>query len=66
MPMPELQIDFLTVHKSKGLEADNVIILNFKNDTLGFPNQNLSVLPQSGEKRMKTKQIVHVVKQAFF
>lgn len=37
--MPELKIDFLSVHKSKGLEADNVIILNFKNDKLGFPNQ---------------------------
>lgn len=39
LPMPDLQIDFLTVHKSKGLEADNVIIINFKNDKLGFPNQ---------------------------
>lgn len=37
--MPELKIEFLTVHKSKGLEADNVVILNFKNDKLGFPNQ---------------------------
>ena len=36
---PEVQIDFLSVHKSKGLEADNVILLNFKNDKLGFPNQ---------------------------
>lgn len=39
LPIPELKIDFLTVHKSKGLEADNVILLNFKNDKLGFPNQ---------------------------
>ena len=38
-PLPELKIEFLTVHKSKGLEADNVVILNFKNDKLGFPNQ---------------------------
>ena len=37
--VPEVQIDFLSVHKSKGLEADNVILLNFKNDKLGFPNQ---------------------------
>lgn len=36
---PEIPIYFLTVHKSKGLEADNVILLNFKNDKLGFPNQ---------------------------
>lgn len=39
LPIPELKIDFLSVHKSKGLEADNVIILNFKNEKLGFPNQ---------------------------
>ena len=39
IPMPKLKIDFLSVHKSKGLEADNVIVLNFKNDKLGFPNQ---------------------------
>jgi len=34
-----LKIKFLTVHKSKGLESDNVIILNMKNDKLGFPNK---------------------------
>ena len=39
IPVPEVQIDFLSVHKSKGLEADNVILLNFKNVKLGFPNQ---------------------------
>lgn len=39
IPNPDLKIDFLSVHKSKGLEADNVIVLNFKNDKLGFPNQ---------------------------
>lgn len=39
LPIPELSIKFLSVHKSKGLEADNVIILNFKNEKLGFPNQ---------------------------
>lgn len=37
--IPELKIKFLSVHQSKGLEADNVILLNFKNDKLGFPNQ---------------------------
>jgi len=35
----QLKVQFLTVHKSKGLEADNVIILNMKNDKLGFPNK---------------------------
>ncbi len=38
-PHPELKISFMTVHKSKGLEADYVILLNFQNDILGFPNQ---------------------------
>lgn len=32
-------IRFLTVHKSKGLEAENVIILNAIDDVLGFPNK---------------------------
>lgn len=36
---PELDITFITAHKSKGLEADNVIIINCKNDYLGFPNK---------------------------
>lgn len=35
----DVDIKYLTVHKSKGLEADNVIILNLKNDLLGFPNK---------------------------
>lgn len=30
---------YLTVHKSKGLEANIVIILNCNNNKLGFPNQ---------------------------
>ncbi len=32
-------IKFITVHKSKGLEADNVIMVNLKNDLRGFPNK---------------------------
>lgn len=32
-------ITFMTIHKSKGLEADNVILLNFQNAILGFPNK---------------------------
>ena len=33
------KIEFLTVHKSKGLEADYVIILQCNKDTYGFPSQ---------------------------
>lgn len=35
---PELKLSFLTVHAAKGLEADYVVILNFRSDLLGFPN----------------------------
>lgn len=35
----DLIIKFLTVHKSKGLEADTVIILSLINDIWGFPNK---------------------------
>ena len=34
-----LDIKYLTIHKSKGLEADNVIILNLQDQLLGFPTQ---------------------------
>ena len=30
---------FLTVHKAKGLEADNVILINLTNNLYGFPNK---------------------------
>ena len=38
-PRPDLKIRFLTVHQSKGLEADYVIILNNRDAKLGFPAQ---------------------------
>ena len=36
---PQLKIKYLTVHKSKGLEGDNVIIINLENKITGFPNK---------------------------
>ena len=36
-PRPDLKIRFLTVHQSKGLEADYVVILNNREAKLGFP-----------------------------
>ncbi|KIL38689.1 hypothetical protein SD70_24900 [Gordoniibacillus kamchatkensis] len=32
-------ISFMSTHKSKGLEADQVILINAKNSLLGFPNR---------------------------
>ena len=36
---PCSNIRFLSIHKSKGLEADVCIVLNLENSKLGFPNQ---------------------------
>lgn len=35
----DYNIKYLTIHKSKGLESDNVIIINLKNEKLGFPTK---------------------------
>lgn len=34
-----LHIEFISVHKSKGLEEDNVILINLENKINGFPNK---------------------------
>ena len=39
---PHLDIKFMSVHKSKGIEADEVIIINNKNTITGFPNKMVS------------------------
>ena len=36
---PHLDISFMTAHASKGLGMDNVIIINGKDDILGFPSK---------------------------
>lgn len=36
---PQLYIDFLTVHKAKGLGYDQVILINALDDTKGFPSK---------------------------
>lgn len=36
---PHIKMTYLTVHRSKGLEEENVIIINLTNDKLGFPNK---------------------------
>lgn len=36
---PKLDMTFMTIHSSKGLEYDDIIILNFKDKLNGFPNK---------------------------
>lgn len=36
---PDLQISFMTIHSSKGLQADYVFLLNNKAHGMGFPSQ---------------------------
>ena len=36
---PEYKIKYLTIHKSKGLESDEVIIINLSDELYGFPSQ---------------------------
>src|SRR5699024_1675412 len=36
---PDLDMIFLTAHKSKGLQADYVFIINNKNSRMGFPSK---------------------------
>lgn len=35
---PKLIIEYMTIHASKGLGYDNVILINFDNDVYGFPS----------------------------
>ena len=34
-----MQTRYLTVHMSKGLEEDDVVLIKFSNDYLGFPSK---------------------------
>ena len=36
---PDIKMRYLTAHKSKGLEEENVILINCIDDTYGFPNK---------------------------
>lgn len=61
---PNIIMTYLTVHKSKGLEEETVIIINLEDNLLGFPNKiqnnrilrlvskNNEKLPYSEERRL--------------
>lgn len=36
---PSVRLEFMTVHRAKGLGFDNVIIINARNELYGFPSQ---------------------------
>ena len=35
----DVDITYMTIHKSKGLECDNVIMINLRDSIMGFPNK---------------------------
>lgn len=74
---PDLQITFLTIHKSKGLQADYVFVLNNLKKGKGFPVnwQNPSILnlfgsgenfPDSEERRLFYIAMTRAIYQTFF
>lgn len=38
-PHPNIKMRYLTAHKSKGLEAENVVIINMDDKVMGFPSK---------------------------
>lgn len=74
----DLKIEFLTAHKSKGLQADYVIILNNKNSQLGFPSkienapilelllENSEQFPYAEERRLFYVALTRARKKAMF
>lgn len=34
-----MKINYMTMHRSKGLECDDIVIINLKDEALGFPSQ---------------------------
>jgi DNA helicase-4 len=56
-------IRFLTVHKSKGLESDYVIVVNVIDDVLGFPNQ---IKEESILEYLKDKNNIEEERRLFY
>lgn len=74
---PDLDISFLTAHKSKGLQADYVFIINNKNTKAGFPSKiqdspilhlllkNQEEFPYAEERRLFYVALTRAKKKAF-
>ena len=35
----KMTINYMTIHRSKGLECDDIVIINLKDEALGFPSK---------------------------
>lgn len=74
---PDLNIAFVTAHKSKGLQADYVFIINNKKSRLGFPSKiqdapilellldNYDQYPHAEERRLFYVSLTRARKKAF-
>ena len=74
---PDLNMVFLTAHKSKGLQADYVFIINNKNSRMGFPSKiqdapildllldNCDQYPHAEERRLFYVALTRAKKKAF-
>ena len=74
---PDLNIVFLTAHKSKGLQADYVFIINNKNTRMGFPSriqdapimelllEDCEQYPHAEERRLFYVALTRAKKKAF-
>jgi len=77
-PRPDLKMSFLTAHKSKGLQADYVFVVNNKKSKMGFPSKmpdapimellldDCDQYPYAEERRLFYVALTRAKKKAFF
>ncbi len=76
-PRPDLSMTFITAHKSKGLQADYVFIVNNRKSRMGFPSKiqdapilsllldNCDTYPYAEERRLFYVALTRAKKKAF-
>lgn len=74
---PDLKMNFITAHKSKGLQADYIFIINNKKSKMGFPSKiqdapilellldNCDQYPYAEERRLFYVSLTRAKKKAF-
>ncbi|MDD2505142.1 MAG: UvrD-helicase domain-containing protein [Bacilli bacterium] len=58
------KIKYLTIHKAKGLEADDVVVVNLKNEATGLPSKISD--DKIISKLLKTEHIIHEEERRLF